>query len=1030
MSAAMRTIAAMTESVVEEVGAPDVRPIELRPDASILGAVGRGHTLTSALADLIDNSIDSGAERVVIQLVTSNATVRAIRIRDDGCGMTEEQLAEAMTLGVRKDRGEDELGHFGVGLKGASLSQANVLTVYSTSGYESATAMRLGRAQSGSRIIADVIDGETAGRILRQRGIADGSGTLVEWTHLESVSFASSYQERRRWIESTIIQMRDDLGLTFHRLIADGRIRVEIEELEEATGDTGAPRVVKAVDPFRFATQGRNGYPKAIVGRMSTGAEFRATCFLLAPGADEDLNGRKRRDAQGMYVYRNGRLLQAGGWLGLRVDMPADLQLARVAVELTEDMLDGVAINPEKRGVVLRPIAIQALESASGDGITFRRFLEDVREVWAGSQQRNAGPRPVAAVGEGAPQGLREHFEDWIGIRHGAAISFSWAPLEPRQLFGFEPTSGAVVLNEMHRERLETSPSMLDYIKVSLFLLLEPYAGRDWLAAGTQKRIDAMQAALAKTVVPQGAEHLPRPLPPDRADEPAPLPTAVIDDDEPDEPLGDPRVAHVVVKADALDDFMRRIRRGELLTAAEEVELTRRIEAGVLAQERLDTDDDGRVLDQETLNLAWVARDGARAFATMVESNVRLVISVARKYQGNGLELADLLQEGNLGLIHAVKKFDYAQGTKFSTYATWWIRQSITRAIADQGRAIRFPVHVVEKLQSITDVWRETVGSATSRVVETARIRSEPVGFIRAVLNNIEPPISLDGTVAVRQDSGSWYPVPLHDVLVDSEAYGAEEYLDAEHKRDLLDRLLESLPEREATVIALRYGLVGGMQRTLDSIGDELGVTRERIRQVEKSAMERLRSRAPRFDVGDFSIEAVPKRSRRRSSASTVAIADTEVEGVARLDARIGLEVVDEGVGSGLGDDGSLGVGDGSITAVHIVLAYAHGASIGDLAAELGIDATRATRVLADHLLHGRLGGEAGMLHPREGHPYEIDEAQRIRDSYGKGADVTVIAAGLSRSPLAIARLLLDSEPRPSVTRAVIARARADGETV
>lgn len=225
----------------------------------------------------------------------------------------------------------------------------------------------IGEGQSGNGIIADVIDADAVAAILRLRGVG-ASGTLVEWTHLESVSVATTLQERRRWIERTILQVRDELGLTFHRLLADGRVRIELVEMDEDSGETGAPRRVRPIDPFGFDRWGINGYPRRLSVQLQGGVVIHADLFVLAPGVESGLIGRSRREAQGLYIYRNGRLLQSGGWGGFRSDLPPDLQLARIAIDLAEDALDAFVINPEKRGVILRPEHRAGLSERSPTG--------------------------------------------------------------------------------------------------------------------------------------------------------------------------------------------------------------------------------------------------------------------------------------------------------------------------------------------------------------------------------------------------------------------------------------------------------------------------------------------------------------------------------------------------------------------------------------------------------------------------------------------------------------------------------------
>jgi len=833
------------------------RSIEIRPSASVLNAVGRGHTLASALAELVDNSVDAGASRVNIRFVTRNARVRAIRVSDDGCGMTRAQLASAFSLGRQRDYNSGSMGHFGIGLKGASFSQAMVLTVYSSTGFEPAAAMRMGREQTGVDIVAEAFDSDTAATLLRRRGFQEESGTLVEWTQLGSVSVATSVQQRRSWLESTILQVRDELGLTFHRMLADGRIKVSLEEIDEVTSDTGAPRVVKSIDPFGFAMWGAEGYPRMLIGQLQSGIELPATCVVLPPGVDGGAAvplGRSRREAQGMYVYRNDRLLHSGGWLGLRDDISDDLQLARVAIDLTDDVLDAVAINPEKRGVVLRPSAVQALESAVNEGFTMRGFWDEARGVLSGSRRRMTGPRPVANVGDGSPSALRAVVEQTVGARddRDVGISFDWAYMPVGQLFVFEPPTGVIRFNSRHREALETDVSSFEVLKTSLFFSLEEHAGKERLGQATIERVNAMQAAFAATL---GTPLQPEPPPTEDVGNDRPITSpalndalaieiydAVVASTDPYEPLADPRVAHIHVSPEAFDEYTKVLSKQTLLTADEEVELAQRIEVGLFAEERLNREHSDRATDQVGLELEILKRRGDQAMIRMIESNLRLVVSIAKRYQWRGVDLADLVQEGNAGLIRAVQKFDWAEGSKFSTYATWWIRQSMTRAIADQGRLIRFPVHVVEKLSEIKSAWERSKGGASERLATAAAELGASHDLVRGVVDNLKPPRSLDEPFHVELDSGSWWTVPLGQVVVDDHAVDAHEWVTANLLHRQIESLLDSLSEREAGVIRMRYGIGDVPRKTLEQIGVAFGVTRERIRQIEKLTMDKLRS--------------------------------------------------------------------------------------------------------------------------------------------------------------------------------------------
>ncbi|GAB2701363.1 RNA polymerase primary sigma factor [Microbacterium marinum] len=328
-----------------------------------------------------------------------------------------------------------------------------------------------------------------------------------------------------------------------------------------------------------------------------------------------------------------------------------------------------------------------------------------------------------------------------------------------------------------------------------------------------------------------------------------PLPTGAIvissaDDDE--VPVYSTQITGAT--ADPVKDYLKQIGKVPLLNAAEEVELAMRIEAGLFAEEKLSHMTAAEKSAQLGLDLQWVARDGQRAKSHLLGANLRLVVSLAKRYTGRGMQFLDLIQEGNLGLIRAVEKFDYTKGFKFSTYATWWIRQAITRAMADQARTIRIPVHMVEVInklarvqrQMLQDLGREPTPEELSReldmtpekVIEVQKYGREPI--------SLHTPLGEDG------DS------EFGDLIEDTEAVVPADAVGFTMLQRQLESLLDSLSEREAGVIRMRFGLGDGQPKTLDQIGDTFGVTRERIRQIESKTMAKLRHPSRSQSLRDY----------------------------------------------------------------------------------------------------------------------------------------------------------------------------------
>ena len=369
------------------------------------------------------------------------------------------------------------------------------------------------------------------------------------------------------------------------------------------------------------------------------------------------------------------------------------------------------------------------------------------------------------------------------------------------------------------------------------------------VAAGTGTVDDSQQAAAKDVVDARDADDDDdSAAKPEGTEEQLPagaLVLSLVDDDD-DVPVYSSAITGAT--ADPVKDYLKQIGKVALLNAAEEVELAMRIEAGLFAEDKLAQLSPAQQRTTEGRELAWVARDGQRAKSHLLGANLRLVVSLAKRYTGRGMQFLDLIQEGNLGLIRAVEKFDYTKGFKFSTYATWWIRQAITRAMADQARTIRIPVHMVEVInklarvqrQMLQDLGREPTPEELSReldmtpekVIEVQKYGREPI--------SLHTPLGEDG------DS------EFGDLIEDTEAVVPADAVGFTMLQKQLESLLDSLSEREAGVIRMRFGLGDGMPKTLDQIGDTFGVTRERIRQIESKTMAKLRHPSRSQSLRDY----------------------------------------------------------------------------------------------------------------------------------------------------------------------------------
>jgi RNA polymerase primary sigma factor len=358
---------------------------------------------------------------------------------------------------------------------------------------------------------------------------------------------------------------------------------------------------------------------------------------------------------------------------------------------------------------------------------------------------------------------------------------------------------------------------------------LSPEAASSELASAASLEAE-LEVDLAKDLEEVKAEEAPAAA---DADSTATEAFEISDADIEDEPQQQVTVAGAT--ADPVKDYLKQIGKVALLNAEQEVQLAKRIEAGLFAEEKLNS---GMALDPKLRrDLEWIAEDGRRAKNHLLEANLRLVVSLAKRYTGRGMLFLDLIQEGNLGLIRAVEKFDYTKGYKFSTYATWWIRQAITRAMADQARTIRIPVHMVEVINKLARVQRQMLQDlgreptpeelakeldmTPEKVVEVQKYGREPI--------SLHTPLGEDG------DS------EFGDLIEDSEAIVPSDAVSFTLLQEQLDGVLDTLSDREAGVVKMRFGLTDGQPKTLDEIGKVYGVTRERIRQIESKTMSKLR---------------------------------------------------------------------------------------------------------------------------------------------------------------------------------------------
>ncbi|WP_326643774.1 RNA polymerase sigma factor [Nonomuraea fuscirosea] len=400
---------------------------------------------------------------------------------------------------------------------------------------------------------------------------------------------------------------------------------------------------------------------------------------------------------------------------------------------------------------------------------------------------------------------------------------------------GISPSEGRTILRELSEAGVslaaENEPSLSTTAPTKNAQKKTASAGKTARAKSTRRKgseaktgaaTDAAKAVTAPESKPEHEEDVPDDLVVNSAD--AEIENEPIDLDDTQSVMGD-----------SVHTYLKSIGRRTLLTAAQEVELARRIEAGLYAEYKLETQPDLSPAAQADLHL--VVEDGRQAKDHMLEANLRLVVSVAKKYTDRGMSLLDVVQEGNLGLIRAVEKFDYTKGFKFSTYAMWWIRQAIQRGFADSARTIRLPVHVLEMLSKLSRVERDMhqrLGREPTPEELAVELDKTP-DQIEELLRTSRQPISLNATI------GEDGETTIGDLIEDVDSPEASEIVDRQLLGDQLRGVLDNLSPRESKIMALRFGLVDGKPHTLDEIGKYLGLTRERIRQLEKESLSKLR---------------------------------------------------------------------------------------------------------------------------------------------------------------------------------------------
>ncbi len=495
------------------------------------------------------------------------------------------------------------------------------------------------------------------------------------------------------------------------------------------------------------------------------------------------------------------------------------------------DALEGAEIAPKRMKAVLRSLDEQGIH-VTLDSATASRAVAatSTRKKTATAPAKKAASKTAAATKTAAKATATAKAEEKPAAKATAAKPAAKAAKAAPAKATTTKKAAAAAAGDAAPAAKKTAAKTT--AKTATKAAAKGQAGDESAAATDDEAIDAeptdvVESELEDVVVEDDADD-------DKKDEESEGAGFVLrDDDEDDAPVQ--QVVTAGATADPVKDYLKQIGKVALLNAEQEVELAKRIEAGLFAEERLNSGD--KIEMKLKRELWWIAQDGKKAKNHLLEANLRLVVSLAKRYTGRGMLFLDLIQEGNLGLIRAVEKFDYTKGYKFSTYATWWIRQAITRAMADQARTIRIPVHMVEVINKLARVQRQMLQDLGREPTpeELARDLDKTPEKVVEVQKYGREPISLHTPLAEDGDS------EFGDLIEDSEAVVPADAVSFTLLQEQLHSVLDTLSEREAGVVSMRFGLTDGQPKTLDEIGKVYGVTRERIRQIESKTMSKLR---------------------------------------------------------------------------------------------------------------------------------------------------------------------------------------------
>jgi hypothetical protein len=458
-------------------GTDVIETIKLKPDPGLVKSLGAHYSLESAIADIVDNCLDAGATKVAIRLLTESDRLVQVEVIDNGRGMDASVADEAMTLGHQRQYADNDLGHFGLGMKAASFGHADVLTVWSSKYGATPVGRRIRRTDFSKDFSCEVLSGSAAAEAASHRKSVTGAarGTSVVWSDLRGAYRGANTDEARTWMANAERSLRSHLGVIFHRLIAKDILDIEILVDEMQYADEGIGTPVKAIDPFGYAQSGHPAYPKTIVAE-SDGQQIALHCHIWPPKVDIPgfrIQGKSGERFQGFYIYRNDRLLQMGGWSEV-ANSSLHRQLARVVLNDGTAIGSFLTMNPEKAGLRFEPIFRDALAHAAAiDGTTFDAYLKEAETCYAEGHRRVSRRQPVITPDKGFAPKLRRSIETELPLLRSDSLNLQWKRLPGGELIDIDFGKSTLWLNSRYRYLFAERGSLNDapVVKALLFLL-------------------------------------------------------------------------------------------------------------------------------------------------------------------------------------------------------------------------------------------------------------------------------------------------------------------------------------------------------------------------------------------------------------------------------------------------------------------------------------------------------------------------------------------------------------------------------